>query len=180
MVCIVYLLFGMAQVTVMVHIIPAATGMNFTPIAAATILSIIGGATLAGRIIMGLFSDRMNVRTAALVCLALLTLSFIWLPFAGRIGELDAFAVLFGFGYGGLSCLQTLIAADLYGLAALGVITAIFSFSFDVGGSIGPVAAGRIYDITQSYRWAFIICLVIIAAAFIIFTLVNPPRKVKK
>jgi MFS family permease len=168
------------QVTVMVHIIPAAAGLNFSPIAAATILSIIGGASLAGRIIMGIFSDRVHVKPAALVCLALLTLSFIWMPFANRLWELDAFAVLFGFGYGGLSCLQSLIAADLYGLTALGVITAIFSFSFDVGGSIGPVVAGRIYDITQNYRWAFLICLAIIAIALITFTAVNPPQKNKR
>jgi MFS family permease len=177
MVCGVYLLFGMVQVTVMVHIVPAAGGLNITPLAAATILSIIGGASLAGRIIMGIFSDRVHVKPAALVCLALLTLSFVWLPFASRLWELDSFAVLFGFGYGGLSCLQSLIAADLYGLAALGAITAIFSFCFDVGGSIGPVVAGRIYDITQNYQWAFLICLVIITLALIVFIAVNPPRK---
>jgi predicted MFS family arabinose efflux permease len=56
MVAAVYLFFGLVQLTVMVHIVPDATGMNISPISAAAILSIIGGVSLAGRIIMGMIS----------------------------------------------------------------------------------------------------------------------------
>jgi MFS family permease len=116
------------------------------------------------------------VKTSALVCLGLLTAALIWLQFADNSGKMYVFAAIFGFGYGGLSCLQSLIAAELYGLAALGVITAIFSFSFNVGGAIGPVLAGHIFDVTNSYRWAFLICLTATAGALVIFMPLTPPK----
>jgi MFS family permease len=177
MVCAVYLCFGIVQLTVMVHIVPQATGMNISPIGAAGILSIIGGVSLAGRIIMGIISDRIKVNVSSIICLGLLAVSLVWLQFADNLWKLYFFAVFFGFGYGGLSCLQSLIAAELYGLLSLGVITAIFSFSFDIGGAIGPVIAGYIFDTSDSYRWAFLICLIVMTAALVIGLSLKPPKK---
>ncbi len=177
LVAAVYLLFGFVQLTVMVHIVPAATGMGFSAIRAATVLSIIGGASLVGRIIIGIISDKVRIKLATVICLSLLTAAMILLQFAGSPGKMDAFAAVFGFGYGGLSCLQSLIAAELYGLTALGVITAIFSFSFNIGGAIGPVMAGYLFDVTQSYHWAFLLCLLAIIAALLFFIPLKSPRR---
>lgn len=177
MVSVIYVCFGAAQLTVMVHIVPNALGFGISAIQAAAILSIIGGLSLVGRIIIGGLSDRIRVKMATIACLSLLTLALIWLPMAGGLWQFYLFAVFFGFGYGGLSCLQSLIGAELFGLTALGVITAIFSFSFDIGGSAIPVLAGHIYDLSGSYDWAFIICSAIIAIALIISLSLKPPKK---
>jgi MFS family permease len=73
--------------------------------------------------------------------------------------------------------LQALVAAELYGLLALGVITAIFSFSFDLGGSLGPFLAGLIFDVSSNYFWAFLICLLAALTALVIGIMLKPPRK---
>jgi MFS family permease len=177
MVSIIYVCFGFIQLTVMVHIVPFATGAGISDISAAVILSIIGGASLTGRIVMGFVTDRLKVKPSAILCLALLTFAVVWLQFSSGIWQLYLFAVVFGFGYGGLSCLQSLIAAELYGLLSLGVITAIFSFSFDLGGAVGPVLAGLIYDLSRSYQWAFAVCLAVVAIALIISLTLKPPVK---
>jgi MFS family permease len=177
MVAAIYLCFGSVQMTIMVHIVPNATGMGISAINAAGILSVIGGVSLAGRIIMGGLSDRIRVKIATIACLSLLTVALAWLPFAADLWHFYLFAVIFGFGYGGMSCLQSLIGAELFGLTALGVITAVFSLSFDIGGGALPVLAGHIYDVSGSYNAAFLVCIAVIAVGLIISLSLKPPRK---
>ena len=178
MVCAIYLFFGLFQFIAIVHIVPYAQDMQVSAVKAAAILSIIGGLSLAGRIIIGLITDKLRVKIAMIICLGGLTAAFIWLQFADGLWKLYLYAVLFGFGYGGLSCLQALIAAELFGLIAMGVITAIFSFSYDIGGAVGPLLAGYIYDQFQSYHWAFLIALAAAVIALIMsLTLKSPGKK---
>jgi predicted MFS family arabinose efflux permease len=177
MVAGIYLCFGFTQLTVMVHIIPDAVGLNIPPLAAAAILSVIGAVSLGGRLIVGAVADRIRGKNAAIICLCLIILALIWLQFSTRLWQMYFFAVVFGFGYGGLSCLQSLISAELFGLSALGVITAIFSFGFNIGGSAGPVLAGYIFDLSASYRWAFVLCLALMLVAFALALKLRPPRR---
>ena len=39
-----------------------------------------------------------------------------------------------------------------------GVICGVIIFSVTIGGAIGPVLAGHIFDITSSYQLAFLAC----------------------
>jgi predicted MFS family arabinose efflux permease len=174
---LIYFCFGVTQLTVMVHIVPYATGINIPAINAAGILSVIGGVSLAGRIIMGMVCDKLQVKRSAIICLLFMTVACIWLQQADNAVKLYIFAVIFGFGYGGLSCLQSLMAAELFGLLSVGVITAIFSFCFDIGGAIGPVMAGYMFDIKGNYIWAFAGCLVLSSIALIISFSLKSPRK---
>ena len=178
MVCLIYFCFGLLHLSVMVHIVPQAIGMGISAISASIILSIMGGVSFVGRLIMGSLSDRIKVKSGAIISLALLTVGLIWLQQTDRLWEYYVFAVIFGLGYGGLSCMQSLLAVELFGLSAVGVITAIFSFSFNVGGSIGPVLSGYIYDISGSYQWAFIICLILSLVALLVSLYPKKPVKV--
>jgi MFS family permease len=178
MVCLIYFCFGLLHLSVMVHIVPHAIGMGISAIQASIILSIMGGVSFAGRLIMGSVSDRIKVKNGAIISLALLTVGLLWLQQTDSLLEYYAFAVIFGLGYGGLSCMQSLLAVELFGLSAVGVITAIFSFGFNLGGSIGPVLSGYIYDISGSYRWAFIICLIFSLVALLVSLYPKKPVKV--
>jgi MFS family permease len=176
MVAIIYLFFGLAQLMVIVHIVPNAIGMGISPFSAAGILSVIGGVSFIGRILIGLIADRIRVKPAVILSLGLMTIALLWLQQADSLWKLYVFAVFFGFAYGGLSCLQSLIAAELFGLLSLGVITGIFSLSFDIGGAIGPWLAGFIFDNRGSYTWAFILCLGAIIISLLISMTLKPPK----
>jgi len=177
MVTLIYVCFGITQLTVVVHLVPYATGIGISSLGAAGVLSVIGGISLAGRIIIGLVSDKLRVKTSTILSLGLMIVSLLWLLQADSLWKLYIFAVVFGFGYGGLSCLQSLIAAELFGLISLGVITGIFSLSFNIGGAIGPVIAGHIFDISDSYLWAFLACLISVIIALAICLSLKPPGK---
>jgi MFS family permease len=47
------------------------------------------------------------------------------------------------------------LTARLFGIKAHGVIFGIVYFAGTLGGAIGPLLAGHIFDITQSYQLVF-------------------------
>jgi MFS family permease len=67
------------------------------------------------------------------------------------------FAIAFGFSYGGLGAIPAPLMAGLFGLRSLGTLLGIAGFTIQIGGAIGSVLAGAIFDITGSYYIAFLI-----------------------
>jgi len=76
---------------------------------------------------------------------------------AKELWMLYLFAVIFGFGYGGMAALASPVVAELFGLSSLGVILGVTSICVESASAIGPVVAGHIFDITGSYSLAFLI-----------------------
>jgi MFS family permease len=175
------LCFTMAEGTVMVHIVPHAIDIGLSPINATLTLTLIGGVSIPGRIIMGSASDRIGSKRAWLICLALLSASLFWLLVARDLWMLYLFAVIFGFGYGGLSVLISPIVAEHFGLSSHGVIMGVvIMIGGTAGMAIGPVVAGHVFDITSSYQTAFWIYSVISVVGLVLMFLLKPagsPRK---
>ena len=175
--CVINFLFGYSQPTMMVHIVPYATGLGFPHIAAAGILAIIGAASIFGRVIIGGISDRIRVRYSLIAILVLLLLSLSWLQFADNLWALSIFGIAFGFAWGGMSALQALVAVELFGLTALGMIVGIFAFSFCLGGLFGPTITGYMFDLFGSYQQAFLICAIAALAALISVMWLTPLKR---
>ncbi len=153
---------------IIVHIAAYATDIKIPAIVAASILSIIAGGSVIGKLSTGFISDKVGARLALSACLITITLSLIWLLFAKEIWMLYLFAVVFGFGYGGIVPLQNLVPAELFGLKSLGAVVGSVLFFGTVGGAIGPPVAGYIFDVTKSYRLAFLICAILCAIGIIL------------
>ncbi|MFC1934148.1 MFS transporter [Chloroflexota bacterium] len=152
-----------AILLVIVHIAPYAVDIGISPIVAASILSAIPAASTIGRFSLGFISDKVGAKPAITACLITLTLALIWLLFAKETWMFYVFAAVFGVAYGGIISLQPLISAELFGLSSLGTILATVVLCGTTGGALGPPLAGRIFDITESYSLAFLICLVMCA-----------------
>ncbi|MBI3302100.1 MAG: hypothetical protein HYZ72_08505, partial [Deltaproteobacteria bacterium] len=66
----------------------------------------------------------------------------------------------FGLGFGGLVVLWPLTVSHDFGLRSFGAIAGVVgTVALSLGGALGPVAAGVIYDRTGSYQWAFLLCI---------------------
>jgi len=65
------------------------------------------------------------------------------------------FSIIFGFAYGGSVPLIPAITANYFGLPSMGAILGAIMFGGVVGGGLGPLMAGQIYDSTKSYNFAF-------------------------
>ena len=165
---IIFSFFFTADGLVAVHLVPHAIDIGFSAIVAASILSIITGLSIMGRLSIGFISDRVGGRLALSACFILMTLSLIWLLFAKEIWMFYLFAVVFGFAYGGIVPLFPVVPAELFGIKSLGIILGAIMFLGTIGGAIGAPLTGSIFDITGSYRLAFLICIAICTAAVIL------------
>ncbi len=174
MLCAMFLCFGVSVQAIMVHIVIHATELEISAASAANILAIIGGVSIAGRIIMGSAGDRIGNKLAITVCFILMSVALLWLLVTKELWMFYLFAVVFGFAYGGWAALISLMVAELFGLSSLGVILGAVTFGVASGEAIGPTLAGRIFDITSSYQPAFLICAGLSIIAIILAVFLKP------
>ena len=162
-----WFLYGFFYQVGMVHIVPYATDLGMSALAAATILTIIGLIGILGRIVLGFTGDRFSDKNTLLVSFIFLAGAFVALSASASPGMIYLFAVVFGFFFG-VGILLAPIAAEYFGFRELGMITGAIYFGNNIGGALGPVFAGYIFDITGRYELAFISSSVtaILAAIF--------------
>ena len=156
-VCMAYLLLAFISETVMIHSVPHAVDLGISATKAATMLAIIGGTSIASRSVIGIVSDRLGIKRAMAMCFVPLMSSLLLLQLAEGLWMLYAFAILYGLSHGGFFTLISPTLAQLFGTVSHGAIFGIILASAAVGGAIGPVMAGRIFDVTGSYGTPFLI-----------------------
>jgi MFS family permease len=148
-----------AFMIIMLHIVPHATDIGIPRPAAASILSAIGAASIAGRFLVGHGIDRIGNRRAMIFCCLLLLAVLLWLQVAGELWMLYVFAAAYGLAHGGFFTAISPIVAEYFGLRSHGLLFGLAVFAGTVGGFFGPILAGYVFDLTSSYRLAFWICL---------------------
>ena len=98
------------------------------------------------------------------------TIPLLLLPdFPGRI---YLFAIIFGVGLGGDYMIIPLMAADLFGIRALGRTMGIILVADGIAESLFPMLIGHLYDVaTKSYAtgFVFLICLALLGAVIVAF-----------
>ena len=177
MLTLMYLLIGYGQFSLMVHIVPYATGNDISPISAASILAVIGASSFFGRLIIGSIGDRIRVKPLLIAIISALLISLAWLVLARELWALIGVGIIFGLGYGGSSTLQSLVAVEMFGLSSLGVLLGNFIFSTCIGGSIGPFLTGVLFDVSDSYFLPFSICAITTMAGLVLVLWLTPPKK---
>ncbi len=153
--CLSYFCVVFGAMTILTHIVMHATDMGMPEARAAVVVSTIGMLSIAGRVTIGTLSDRIGSRRAFLLCFGILIVALSWLQLASQGWMLFVFAIVYGFAHGGFYTVLSPTIAELFGLRAHGAIFGIAYFWGTFGGALGPVVAGRIYDVQQSYSLDF-------------------------
>jgi MFS family permease len=177
---IAYFGFGIFLHVIMVHIVLHTLGLGISAAAAANIFIVIGGLSLLSRIGMGFISDRIGNKAVMIINFALMVVAFLWLLMARDYWAIIVFAIVFGIAYGGLAATQSPIVADLFGIKSHGAILGIVVFIITIGGAVGPVMAGKIFDSTHSYNWVFIICIAFSITSLLLTIFLKPTRRTVK
>jgi MFS family permease len=155
--CFAFFIILFCAATVLMHIVAHAIDLGITADNAAKVLSTVGGASIAGRFVMGSAGDRIGNRSALTICFMCLASGMVWLQIADMLWMLLLFAIVYGFAHGGFYALISPLIAELFGTRAHGIILGIALFASTIGGSLGPVTAGYIFDMTGSYGAVFAI-----------------------
>ncbi len=172
---------GFSVFTIIVHIVIHATGLGFLATNAVSIVSIVGGANIVGRIVMGSAVDRIGSRSTLITSLIIMLVAVVWLQYAKELWMLHLFAAIFGVSYGASFVLVPLIVGDFFGLSSLGVIVGLINASLTTGGTVGPVLIGYIFDVTGSYQSGFLILAIVSVIGLVMALLLkansttNPP-----
>jgi MFS family permease len=150
-----------------VHQVPYAIDNGIEKVAAAASLGALGFAGLVGQFFFGWVSDRMSdPKYSAALGYTVMAAGMALLLHARTMEMLLLYAVVFGFGYGCLGPLLPIIAADRFGRQTMGAVFGLLVFFVvGLGGALGPLLGGLVYDLTGSYRWAWGFNLGLLAAA---------------
>jgi MFS family permease len=163
----------------MIYIYPHANTVLGIPWeVAASFMIVIGISSIIGRLVMGAVSDRLGGKRTLVICLVLQALAMFWLLGATDIWMLYLFATVFGFAYGGCVPLLPVIAGEIFGLKSIGEIIGVQMLGVAIGGAIGPLLGGYVFDVTQSYNFAFMGSGISTIIALILLTFIRAPRKV--
>ncbi|MEM8631329.1 MAG: MFS transporter [Pseudomonadota bacterium] len=146
----------MAMAMPQVHIVALCVDFGFGPAVGAEMLSLMLVGGVASRLIFGLLADQLGgVRTlligSVLQCIAL----FLYLP-AGGIVSLYIVSLVFGLSQGGIVPSYAVIVREYMPPKEAGARVGLVMMATILGMAFGGWASGWIYDLTGSYRWAFL------------------------
>jgi MFS family permease len=138
------------------HMVTHAIDRGVSTMAAATVLSAAGLASLSGKIVCGLFADRVGAKRTLVTGLALQAVAISLYLFTGRLGSFYALAVMFGFAYGGVMPLYAILVREYFGERIMGAAFGAVSVAATLGMALGPWLGGALYDSVGSYAWMFV------------------------
>jgi MFS family permease len=158
------------------HMVTYAIDHGVPAMAAATVISAAGVASLSGKIVCGLIADRVGAKRVLVSGLLLQVLAINLYLVTRELSHFYAVALVFGFAYGGVMPLYAILVRDYFGARIMGTTFGAVGFASTLGMALGPVAGGWLYDALGSYAWLYIGSGAIgFGAAAIAFTF-RPPR----
>src|SRR6185503_9489357 len=160
------------------HMITHAIDHGVSAMAAATVLSVAGLASLSGKIVCGLVADRVGAKRVLLSGLALQAIAMSFYLVTRELSQFYAVALMFGFAYGGVMPLYAILVREYFGPRNMGAIFGAAGLASTLGMAVGPVAGGWLYDTSGSYAWLFIGSAAIGLGAVAIAFAFRPPRLV--
>ena len=159
-----------AILAMMGHVFLLLREENYAPQVAATGISLIFFGGFIGKIISGDLAEKFGRKIILLTGVGVMLVGSVFIVLALTYKN-PVFVwiglALYGTGWGGLYTLIQLLTADLFGLIALGKIMGVINILDTLGGGLGPVLTGYLYDQTQGYLTPFMLISVLLVIAFI-------------
>ena len=133
--------------------------LEFSQSQSASIFSMVLLSSLAGRIIIGWLSDKINRKYVMILVYLIVGIAILTLLLPDFHGRIYLFASVFGIGLGGDYMIIPLMAGDLFGVQALGRIMGIILVADGIAESFFPVLLGHLYNDTIKYSIGFMVLI---------------------
>lgn len=147
--------FFPAATSLPTHLAAHGIDLGLTTSTSALLLSIIGAASLLGRLSMGWLADRLGNKMAVQTCFLTLIAALIALSITRQGNTLFWIVALYGVSHGGFFTIMSPLVAEHFGMRRHGSIFGLTLLFGTLGGTIGPILVGWIYDVQGSYNLAF-------------------------
>lgn len=140
-----------------VFLVARARSFNLTQSQGSWLLGVVGIANTVGRVVLGYLSDKPWVNRLFVYnsSLTICGIASILSAFCDSFETFAIYAAVFGFTIGVYVGLTSVILVDLFGLEKLTNAFGLLLLFQGIASIIGSPIAGKLFDITQSYDWAF-------------------------
>ena len=139
-----------------VHLVAYCADLGYGPARGAEMLALMLGCGIIGRLAFGLICDRIGgLRTLLLGSILQGTALLLFLPFDGLV-SLYVVSALFGLFQGGIVPSYAIIVREYFDRTQAGARVALVITATLSGMALGGWMSGAIFDLTGSYRAAFI------------------------
>ena len=175
---LVFLAGSTATQTLLVHQVAYLVDKGVAALVAATVVSVVGLASIAGKISWGTLADHAGSEVAftlsslcVVAAIGILALTSDAAPFLAYL-----YAVLMGVGYASSAPLPPAVVGHLFRGPHFASIFGALQPATSVGSAMGAWAAGSIFDRTGSYALALVLAAIIAALAPVLLWVVAPRR----
>lgn len=137
----------------------------------------------SGRIVAGVVSDKIGRRATMFICFVIQAVLILLLSQAktgnalGTTPVLVLLSALIGANYGANLALFPAVTKDFYGLKNFGVNYGLVFTAWGLGGFSLSLLAGKVYDATKTFAFAYYCSAGLLAAAAVVTFLVTPPKQ---
>ena len=163
-----YLLSMLSLNGVMLNQVPYLEDIGFPVTIAATALGAVGITSAVAKLGFGWLCDKIPAKYAYSIGLGLELAAIIILMSVSPSSPQAAvwlYAVIMGLAMGSWMPAMSMLISKTFGLASYGAVFGMITLFQLIGTAIGPLAAGYMYDVTNTYRWAFFTFLALTALA---------------
>jgi MFS family permease len=148
---------------ILVSLVPMGQAIGLSTAAAASLISVLGMAGIAGKLIVTWASDRFERPLLLAVLFALAAVACAALLFAQTYPILLGCCLLLGLGAGGTMPVYLALLADQFGTRSFGTANGNITFGMAIAGACAVRFSGEVFDRTQSYDVMFysfiVVCL---------------------
>jgi MFS family permease len=141
----------------LVHVVGFALSAGLSAFAASWVLAIMSMSSVVGRIYWGIFADRYGARFALMLTLFIQGALIMWLVNAQDPVIFFLYALVWGFGYGGVGTQYGMVSREVFGVRLFGPGYAGQNAFAMVGMSVGGFLGGYLFDISHSYVTSWLV-----------------------
>jgi OFA family oxalate/formate antiporter-like MFS transporter len=135
-----------------------------------------------GRIVAGMLSDKIGRKATMFLCFVVQAICILLLSMAredtplASIPALSILSALIGANYGANLALFPSVTKDYYGLKNFGVNYGLVFTSWGVGGFALPFLAGKMYDLHQTFSYAYYGAIILLILAAVCVSFLKAPK----
>ena len=168
---------GIVTSGTLVHLSALLTDRGFSAGGAAGVISVMGVANLAGRLLTGWLLDRYHAPAVSAALLTIAALGVLLLSIVHSVPLALVAALLIGIGTGGEVDVNPYLLSRYFGMRSLSTLYGFNWMAWGLASAAGPVLMGRAFDSTGSYAVVLVrLAVVTLFAAVLMLTLPAPAR----
>ena len=137
------------------HLVAFLSDLGYSSLEAAGSFSLTLALGIAGKLFAGALADRIGARPAVLGNFSLIAIASLLLLMPTVRGVLPLFLIVHGVAVAAEDVVIPLIVAQRFGSEHLGRVYGLLLLALIPGGTLGPIVAGRVFDLTGSYMPVF-------------------------